>query len=188
VCRDLNEERLKVMKSRYILRAIAIPAFCLLSAFTVSAQKTAKVQAALPPGPCRRNAKVCFQRINAQLGQLRAYVRHAKPGSEVTFNPQPDPPGDPDPWYRRAHEAYITLHQEFADLSESSPWGRSKWTWSQEQIHEWQSTVSDAQDKLNNLSLPAFGRNRASINETLDALSTSARRLSDSLATPQLRR
>lgn len=176
------------MKSRYVLCAIAILSFCLSSAFTATAQKERKTQTAFPPGPCRQNTRACFQRINTQIGQLRAYVRHAKPGSEVTFNPQPDPPGDPDPWYRRAHEAYITLHQEFADLSESSPWGRSKWTWSQEQIHNWQSTVGDAQDKLNNLSLPAFGRNRASINETLDALSASVRRLSDSLTIPPIRK
>jgi hypothetical protein len=116
--------------------------------------------------------------MNKQIGLIRAYVQRVKPEDKVAFNQQPDPPGNPDPGYRRAHQAYITLRGELADLSESSPWGRSKRTWSQEQIHGWQSTVSGAQDKLNSLSLPAFGRSPDSIKETLDSLSASVQRLS----------
>ena len=153
-------------------------AICLLSAFVAAAQRQPKEAKSFPPGPCHQGTKVCVQNVNRQISLIRAYVQRLKPGDKVAFNPQPDPPGNPDPWYRRAHQAYITLRVEFADLSESSPWGRSKWTWSQEQIHDWQSTVNVAQDKLNSLSLPAFGRTRDSAKETLDSLSASVRQLS----------
>jgi hypothetical protein len=163
------------MKSKVLLRTLAVLTICLSSAFVAAAQSKTK---SFPPGPCRQGTKVCVQNMNKQISLIRAYVQRLKPGDTVAFNPQPDPPGDPDPGFRRANQAYITLRGQFADLSESSPWGRSKWTWSQEQIHGWQSTVSDAQDKLNGLSLPAFGRSPDSIKETLDSLSASVRQLS----------
>jgi hypothetical protein len=166
------------MKSRVLLRATALLTICLLWAFVAAAQTKIKEGKSFPPGPCRQGTKVCVQNMNKQISLIRAYVQRLKPGDKVAFNPQPDPPGDPNPWARRAHQAYLTLRGEFADLSESSPWGRSKRTWSQEQIHGWQSTVSDAQDKLNGLSLPAFGRSPDSIKETLDSLSASVRQLS----------
>jgi len=166
------------MKSRFLGRTLAVLTICLLSAFVAAAQSKAKEEKSYPPGPCRQATKACVQNMNKQISLIRAYVQRLKPGDKVAFNPQPDPPGDPNPWFRRAHQAYITLRGEFADLSESSPWGRSKWTWSQEQIHGWQSTVSDAQDKLNGLSLPAFGRTPDSIKETLDSLTASVRQLS----------
>ena len=176
------------MKSTALLRTLEVLTICLLSAFVASARPKSTASKNFPPGPCRQGTKACVQNMNKQISLIRAYVQRLKPGDKVAFNPQPDPPGNPDPWYRRAHQAYITLRGEFADLSESSPWGRSKWTWSQEQIHGWQSTVSDAQDKLNSLTLPAFGRSPDSIKETLDSLSASVRQLSNSLATPQRRR
>lgn len=166
------------MKSRVLLRTLAVLTICLLSAFFAAAQSKPTEGKSFPPGPCRQGTKVCVQNMNKQISLIRAYVQRLKPGDKVAFNPQPDPPGDPDPWFRRAHQAYITLRGEFADLSESSPWGRSKWTWSQEQISGWKSTVSDGQDKLNSLSLPAFGRTRDSAKETLDSLSASVRQLS----------
>jgi hypothetical protein len=163
------------MQSKVLLRTVAVLTICLSAAFVAAAQNRTK---SFPPGPCRQGTKVCVQNMNKQISLIRSYVQRLKPGDKVAFNPQPDPPGDPDPWFRRANQAYITLRGQFADLSESSPWGRSKWTWSQEKIHEWQSTLSDAQDKLNGLSLPAFGRSPDSIKETLDSLSASVRQLS----------
>lgn len=165
------------MNSRFLLRTLSVLTILVLSAFFAAAQSETKEGKSFPPGPCRQGTKVCMQNINKQISLIRAYVQRLKPGDKVAFNPQPDPPGNPDPGYRRANQAYITLRGEFADLSESSPWGRSKWTWSQEQIHAWQSTVSDAQDKLNSLTLPAFGRSPDSIKETLASLSASARQL-----------
>ena len=88
--------------------------------------------------------------MNAQIGQLRAYVAHVKPGDPVKFNPQPDPPGDPDPWYRNAGEAYRGLLAEFSDLSDhvtdvpiymSSP----------PKANAGRAAISDAQAKLNSL-------------------------------------
>jgi len=166
------------MKSKVLLPTLAVLTICLSSAFVAAAQSKTREGKSFPPGPCRQRTKVCVQSINKQISLIRAYVQRLKPGDKVAFNPQPDPPGNPDPGYRRAHQAYITLRGEFADLSESSPWGRSRRRWSQEQIHGWQSTVSDAQDKLNGLSLPAFGRSPDSIKETLDSLSASVRQLS----------
>jgi hypothetical protein len=166
------------MKSRVLLRTLAVLTICLLSTFVAAAQSNTKEGKSFPPGPCHQGTKVCVQNMNKQISLIRAYVQRLKPGDKVAFNPQPDPPGDPDPWFRRAHQAYITLRGDFADLSESSPWGRSKRAWSQEQIGGWKSTVSDAPDKLNGLSLPAFGRTRDSAKETLDSLSASVRQLS----------
>jgi hypothetical protein len=173
------------MKSRYVLRAIAILTFYLLSAFTASAQKARKV--AFPPGPCHQNTKVCLQQMNAQISKLRAYVAHVKPGDPVKFNPQPDPPGDPDPWYRRAGEAYRSLLAELSDLSDHAA-DVPIYMSSPPKANAGRAAISDAQDKLNSLALPAFGRNRASVDEALNSLSASVRRLSDSLATPLLRR
>lgn len=175
------------MKSKYIFRATTVLTIGLLSTFAASAQSKPTETKSFPPGPCHLGTKACVQNMNKQISLIRAYVQRLKPGDKVAFNPQPDPPGNPDPGFRRAHQAYITLRGEFADLSESSPWGRSKWTWSQEQISGWKSTVSDAQDKLNGLSLPAFGRTRDSAKETLDSLSASVRQLSNSLATTRRR-
>src|SRR5436305_1330644 len=94
-----KEERLKKMKSRFALMTIAALALCLSLAFTASAQKVRKAQSSIPPGPCHQNTKLCIQQMNAQISRLRAYVAHVKPGDTVKFSPQPDPPGDPDPWY-----------------------------------------------------------------------------------------
>jgi|GraSoiStandDraft_24_1057298.scaffolds.fasta_scaffold604508_1 hypothetical protein len=165
------------MKSKYTLRAIALLAICLSFFFTASAQRVEKAHM-LGPNPCHEGTKLCLQEINKKISQVRAYVKHVKPGDPVEFNPQPDPPGDPDPWYRQGREAYKSLQENFASLSESSPWGHAKWTWSESQISAWKNSVSDAQAKLNNLALPAFGRNRASINQTLNSLSASVQRLS----------
>jgi hypothetical protein len=164
------------MKSKYTLRAIALLAICLSLFLTVSAQRVEKAHGQV--NPCHEGTKFCLQEINKKISQVRAYVQHVKPGDPVEFNPQPDPPGDPDPWYRQGREAYKSLQESFASLSESSPWGHAKWTWSQSQIGAWKNTISDAQAKLNNLSSPAFGRNRASIKQTLNSLSASVQRLS----------
>jgi hypothetical protein len=179
------KERINKMKNSFLMRTLLVLTILLLSAFFAAAQSKPIEGKSYPPGPCHQGTKVCVQNMNKQISLMRAYVQRLKPGDKVAFNPQPDPPGNPDPGYRRAHQAYITLRGAFADLSESSPWGRSKWTWSQEQIQGWHHTISDAQDKLNSLTLPAFGRTPDSINETLDSLSASVRQLSNALATPQ---
>lgn len=170
------------MNSSYTLRAITLMMICLVLVFTVAARNG--VQTKPPQEICKDNAKLCLRNMEAQISLLRAYVRRVKPGDPVQFNPQPDPPGDPDPWYRRALEAYQSLQVEIPNLSQSSPWGRAKWTWSQEKIKAWQNTTGEAQDKLSRLG-QSSGRNSAS--RELNSLSVSVRRLSDSLATPLLR-
>jgi hypothetical protein len=163
------------MKRGWLLRVVAL-SLMVLSTVAVTVARPESSRRAMLSG-CT-DAKVCLAQILKKISQVRAYVKHVKPGDPVEFNPQPDPPGDPDPWYRQGREAYKSLQEDFASLSESSPWGRGKWTWSQSQISSWKSTISDAQAKLNNLALPAFGRNRASINQTLNSLSASVQRLS----------
>jgi hypothetical protein len=118
--------------------------------------------------------------MNAQISQLRAYVAHVKPGDPVKFNPQPDPPGDPDPWYRRASEAYRSLQAEFADLSSEIPNLRL----SPEKLNAGRNAVGGAQEQLSRLGQVS---DRNSANATLNELSASVRRLSDSLHTPLLR-
>src|SRR3954467_2411525 len=142
--------RFKNMKSKYTLRAIALLAICLSFFFTASAQRVEKAHM-LGPNPCHEGTKLCLQEINKKISQVRAYVKHVKPGDPVEFNPQPDPPGDPDPWYRQGLEAYKSLQREFSDLAEGNPSGRGKAAWSQEQMSVWKSGVGEAQERLNRL-------------------------------------
>lgn len=125
------------------------------------------------------DVKVCLQQIIKKISGLRAYVRHVKPGDPVEFNPQPDPPGDPDPWYRQGLEAYKSLQREFSDLAESSPWGRAKWTWSENQISAWKKTVGEAQERLGRLG---HSSDRNAANMTLNDLSVAVQRLSRMLS------
>ncbi|HKC65210.1 MAG TPA: hypothetical protein VKB86_16330 [Pyrinomonadaceae bacterium] len=158
------------MKSRFTLTIIPALALSLSLALAVAVQGGDKTQS-FPPGPCHQNARLCLQQMNAQISKLRAYVRHLKPGVAVAFNPQPDPPGDPDPLYRQANEAYRNLLAEFADLSDNAEIAGLDSAPSR-------TTLSDAQAKLRSLaSLPA-GDNRAAANQTLNALSASVQRLS----------
>ena len=120
------------------------------------------------------DVKVCLQQIQQKISKLRAYARHVKPGDPVKFNPQPDPPGDPDPLYRQAREAYGDLQETLASLSESSPWGRAKWTWSQEKITAWQNTLREAQGKAESLGQSS---DRRAANAALDNLSASVQKL-----------
>jgi hypothetical protein len=168
-------------KSRFTLLTIAALAFCLSLPLAADAQRVKRSQAqAFPPGPCRQNTRLCLRQMNAQISQLRAYVAHVKPGDPVKFNPQPDPPGDPDPWYRRASEAYRSLQAEFADLSSEIPNLRL----SPEKLNAGRNAVGGAQEQLSRLGQVS---DRNSANATLNELSASVRRLSDSLHTPLLR-
>ena len=162
------------MKSKYRLCAITLLAISFSLALTASAQIVSKAHAR-GLKTCHENINLCLQEINGKISGLRAYVRHVKPGDPVEFNPQPDPPGDPDPWYRQGLEAYKGLQRDLSDLAESSPWGRSKWTWSQDRIGSWKNTVSEAQEKLNRLG---HSSDRNSANMTLNDLSASVQRLS----------
>jgi hypothetical protein len=161
-----------VLKRSWLLRIIALSLIALSSVAVAFAQGGPNRQ---PQATCQDNVKLCFQQINQQISQARAYVRHVKPGDPVKFNPQPDPPGDPDPWYRNGLAAYKRLQGEFAALSESSPWGRSQWTWSQNKIEAWRKTVSEAQRKLEGL---AQSSDRRAANVALNDLSASVQRLS----------
>ena len=164
------------MKSRYVLRLTAMLIICLSSAFVSVAQRNQKAQErAIPPGPCRENTRLCLQRMRAQINVLRAYTNRLRPGDKVSFNPQPDPPGSPDPWFRRANEAYIILQKEFADLSASSPWGQSQWTWSQADMDAWKNNLSEAQGKLDSLGQASDSN---SANLALNQLSAATERLS----------
>src|SRR5437588_2417591 len=119
-CELKQNWRLKKVKSRHILRATAALTICLLSVFVAAAQRKSKAQGrSIPPGPCHQNTRVCLQQMNAQLGNLRAYMVHLKPGEKVEFNPQPDPPGAP-PIYQNAIRAYRGLLAEISDLSSNS--------------------------------------------------------------------
>src|ERR1043165_5346465 len=101
------------MKSKYILRAVALLMFCLSLAFAASAQRVEKAHG-LGPNPCHESNRTCLQEINKKISQVRAYVKHVKPGDPVEFNPQPDPPGDPDPWYLEGRAAYKGLQEDCA--------------------------------------------------------------------------
>jgi hypothetical protein len=107
--------------------------------------------------------------MTAQISRLRAYVRHLKPGDKVTFNPQPDPPGDPDPWFRRASEAYQSLQQELSDLSKNSA-GRCE-----AKTPSCRGAIDDAQAKFDRLGQVS---DRASAKTALTSLSSSVQRLS----------
>lgn len=164
-----------IVKRGWLLRVVVLSLIALLSVAATVARPESPAR--LMQNGCS-NVKLCLQQINKKISQVRAYVRHVKPGDPVKFNPQPDPPGDPDPWYRQGLEAYKSLQAEIPNLSESSPWGRYKWTWSQEKIKSWQSTASEAQDILSRLG-QATDRNAA--NTALNNLSASVQRLSKML-------
>jgi uncharacterized protein YukE len=164
-----------MVKRGWWLRVVALSLIVLSSVAVTVARPNSPTRPAL--SGCT-DTKVCLQQIKEKISQLRAYVRHVKPGDPVKFNPQPDPPGDPDPWYRQGLEAYKSLQAEIPNLSESSPWGRYKWSWSQEKIKTWQSTASEAQDILSRLG-QATDRNAA--NTALNNLSASVQRLSKML-------
>src|ERR1051325_11063107 len=101
------------MKRNYPLRAIAMLMVALSLELIAVAQPMAK---ALPDGPCPENTRLCRERLNNQIRILRAYVKRLKPGDPVEFNPQPDPPGDPDPWYRQARAASRKLRGELLEV------------------------------------------------------------------------
>lgn len=173
------------MKNRFTLLTIAALALCLSLPFAAHAQRNQKAQGrAIPPGPCHQNTRLCLQRMNVQISKLRAYVAHVKPGDTVKFNPQPDPPGDPDPWSRSAGEAYRSLLAELSDLSDHVT-DAPIYIFPPQKANAGRAAISDAQAKLNSLGQSP---KRSEVNVTLSQLSASVRRLSNSLATPLLRR
>jgi hypothetical protein len=103
------------------------------------------------PGDCHNDPGGCIHRMQVQLKQIKVYlVAHVKPGDPVEFNPQPDPPGDPDPWYRKANEGYAALTQEVADLAGNQT--EVKLTRSTPQRREaFGTAVRDAQTQLTRL-------------------------------------
>ena len=125
---------------------------------------------------CHENTRLCVKHMKSQLNLVAAYVMRVKPGDKIAFNPQPDPPGDPDPWYRRAREAYRSLHQEIADLSNYPP-GPCK-------AGECRKAIDDAQLKFGRLG-QASDRNSA--NEALAAMKPCISRLSQVLPGPVVR-
>ena len=129
------------MKNRCTLRATAVLTICLLSVFVAAAQRKSKAQGgSIPPGPCHQNTNVCVRNMNSQISLIRAYASHLKPGDKVTFNPQPDPPGEPA--FHRANEAYRRLEAEVSDLA----------GWSSETPNlKSRAAISDAQEKFGRL-------------------------------------
>lgn len=150
------------MKSRYVLRAVILAMFLSL-VVSAAGQRRAKMQGAYPPGPCRQNPRVCVQNMNRQIGLMRAYVGHLKPGEKVIFNPQPDPPGKPA---QQAMQAYRSLQVELSDLA---GWSSENPT---EKSH---AAISDAQEKFGSLGRAS---ERNSANTALSSLSSSVQRLS----------
>jgi hypothetical protein len=169
------EERFERMKSLYALRAVLVLAFCLSSSVAASAQGG---PSSPPRQTCQDNVRQCLQEMRGRISLLRAYVRRLKPGDPVEFNPQPDPPGSPDPWFRRANDAYAGLRAEIAGLSESSPWGQYKWTWSEEQKQGWRNAVGDASARLERVG---HSPNRAAFSSALGELAGSVQRLQNDL-------
>lgn len=159
------------MKNQLTQRLAAPAIMTLLLCGAAAAQKTSSK--AFPPGPCHQNTKVCVQRMNSQLGVMRAYAKRLKPGDKVAFNPQPDPPGSPDPSFRHANEAFQSLQGELTDLS----------TWSEENANERnvRGLVGETQSKLNKLSQPS---SPASLSFGLKDLSASVQQLAKVLNTP----
>src|SRR5258708_981425 len=100
------------MKSKYLLQAVLAIGLSLFAALVGVAQSEQRESKNFPPGPCHQNVKACAANMQLQLNRVAAYVKRLKPGDKVSFNPQPDPPGDPNPWYRPAREAFGLLQEE----------------------------------------------------------------------------
>jgi len=126
---------------------------------------------------CHENTRLCVALMKSQLNLVAAYVQRRKPGDKVSFNPQPDPPGDPDPWYLRAHEAYKNLQQEISDLSKYPP-GPCK-------TGVCRNAIDDAADKLGRLGQSS---DRDSANTAVAAMKPCIKRLSQLLPGPVVRK
>lgn len=148
------------MKSINTMRIFATLMIALSLQLAAAGQSTPRsIARAIPPVPCHDNTKLCIQRMRSQLSSLRAYVSRLRPGDKVEFNPQPDPPGSPDPWYRRAVQAFRSLQEEFADLSKY-PSGPCK-------VGKCQDAIKNAQAKFGGVSQAT---NASSANAALAAM------------------
>ncbi|MCA1816764.1 MAG: hypothetical protein LC746_10230 [Acidobacteria bacterium] len=158
------------MRNGYLIKAVAA-LVCLLSAATFAvAQQVRQSVSAAPPDPCRQGAALCFRRMNAQIGGLRAYLNQVRPGESVEFTTQPNP-GDHSP-QGAAVDGYRHLREELDNLKE---WGASQ---SDPKPASVISVIRDAQDKLTDLSRST--ERRAALN-ALNALSRSVTRLQNDL-------
>jgi hypothetical protein len=117
--------------------------------------------------------------MNQQIGLLRAYVQHMKPGEKVIFNPQPDPPGMPAS-YRNAIQAYRGLTAELSDLSSNSS-EIAGLKGSPEKLRSAQSAIGEAQTRLEALGNPPIGDSHASTSRALNSLGASVQRLSKTI-------
>jgi hypothetical protein len=151
------------MKSNYFLRTVLLTTLSLLTTFVAAAQPR-KIKSNFPPGPCHQNVKQCVSNMQAQLSTVRAYVTRLKPGDKVSFNPQPDPPGNPDPWYCQARIAFGLLQEEIADLAKYPPSERKV------------GAINDAREKF---GLLAQASDTASARAALAAMKPCIRRLSN---------
>lgn len=167
------------MKSKNILRVIAILSVSFTMVVVTVGQRRSRNQGAYPPGPCHQNTRVCVQNMNRQVSLLRSYVQHLKPGEKVIFNPQPDPPGIPAS-YRNAIQAYRSLLAEFSDLSSNSA-EIAGLRGSPEKLRTAQSAIGEAQTKLEALGNPPVGDSHASTNQALTSLGASVQRLSKTI-------
>ena len=149
------------MMKLYFRQTIALMVITMLTALVAGAQST--THKAFPPGPCHQNLKQCVTKMQSQLNTVRAYLERLKPGDTVAFNPQPDPPGDPNPWYRRAREAFGLLKEEIADLSQYPP--------SERKVR----AINKAQETLGRL---AQASDRESANAALNAMKPCIKELS----------
>lgn len=150
------------MKRNHFLQTALVIALGLLTTLVASAQST-KSKSKFPPGPCHQNVKQCVVNMQAQINSVRAYVTRLKPGAKVSFNQQPDPPGNPDPGYQKARVAFGLLQEEIADLAKYPP-------------SEKVGAINDAQEKLGRLAQASDG---ASARTALAALKPCIRRLSN---------
>src|SRR5437763_15982115 len=105
------------MKSKHLSRIIVMLVITLLLATVALGRGGQKTKPRNPEQTCAQNAKLCLQTVMKQVSMVKAYVSRLKPGDPVTFNPQPDPPGEP---YRvQAARAFQNLQREFSELSTS---------------------------------------------------------------------
>jgi hypothetical protein len=163
------------MKLSSSLRLILIGAILIALPIVASAHAGSN----RPWNDCHTEPQGCLHKMLAQIKQIRVYlVAHVKPGDPVEFNPQPDPPGDPDPWYRKANEAYFGLTQEFADFTSHQAEIPLLKPTSQRRA-AFESAVGDAQTQLTRLGQRS---DRQGATSSVTALTASINRISQLVA------
>ena len=165
------------MKVKASFRMILIGAIVFALPLIAMAHGRVRVR---PGGDCHVSPRGCTNKMKFQIKQIHAYlVAHVGPGDPVEFNPQPDPPGDPEPWYRKANEAYFGLTTEFADLAEheaDTPLNRPN----EQRRAAFRTAVGEARSQLARLGQRSDRKTAAG---TLSSLADSVNRVAQLVAT-----